>query len=187
MKIGVTTARSIDKASTLFEALNSFRKDSNLVSKQLVEELMRGGIKNPSAVPGRLYTFKYNAKHREILPYWDENPVILMVNKYEDGFLGLNFHYLPLDLRVRCLHTLDSQTRPRDLKTLMINWEKIKSSAVSALGKIAVKRYLKDHMKSKLIHIPARDWYIALALPIAKFHKATENAVGNIAKQRVNK
>jgi len=67
----------------------------------------------------------------------------------------------------------------------MITWNSIKSSAIARLGEIAVKRYLKTHIRNRPVHIASKNWYLALALPIAKFHKATEDAVGAIARRSV--
>ena len=43
---------------------------------------------------GRMYFFVYNPKHKATLPYYDMFPLVLPVERYSDGFLGINFHYL---------------------------------------------------------------------------------------------
>lgn len=183
--IGRQTEQAVTRATAIHEAVANIGKGPPALLNSLMTEIKNGGIKNASPIVGRLYTFTYDAKHKDTLPYWDMNPVILMINTYEDGFLGLNFHYLPLDLRVKCLYTLDVETRPRDLKTLMITWDIIKRSSVARIGKVVVKRYLKSHMRSKLIHIPASNWYLSLALPMARFQKKTEDQVNAISRELV--
>lgn len=178
--IGKQTEQAVTRATAIHEALANIGRGPQSVLADLMKQIQEGGIKNASPIIGRMYTFTYDAKNKNTLPYWDMNPVILLVNNYQDGFLGLNFHYLPLDLRVKCLYTLDSQTRPRDLKTLAITWDIIKRSAVSRIGKVVVKRYLRSHLRSRLTHIPAKNWYLSLALPMARFQKKTEEQVGSI-------
>ena len=48
---------------------------------------------------GKMYFFAYNPKHRDTLPYYDEFPLVIPIEYYKDGFLGLNLHYLPPRLR----------------------------------------------------------------------------------------
>ena len=47
--------------------------------------------------------FVYGPKHAKKLPYYDTFPLVLPLERYSDGFLGMNFHYLPIPLRMRLL------------------------------------------------------------------------------------
>ena len=55
---------------------------------------------------GRMYLFFYDAKTKDKLPYWDRFPLIFILEITQDGFTGLNLHYLPPRLRVRFLYEL---------------------------------------------------------------------------------
>jgi hypothetical protein len=55
---------------------------------------------------GMLYFFYYDPKTKADLPYWDRFPLVLVLEKYDDGFLGLNLHYLPVKYRVAFLQKL---------------------------------------------------------------------------------
>jgi len=55
---------------------------------------------------GNLYYFYYDPKSRDDLDYYDRFPLVLTLEKYTDGFLGLNLHYLPLQYRVAFLGKL---------------------------------------------------------------------------------
>ena len=46
-------------------------------------------------LPGRMFMYFYDPKHKKTLPYYDRFPLIFMVEKAERGFYGLNLHYLP--------------------------------------------------------------------------------------------
>jgi hypothetical protein len=55
---------------------------------------------------GRLYCFFYDPKTKADLPYYDRFPMVLVLERYQDGFLGLNLHYLPYKYRVVFLSKL---------------------------------------------------------------------------------
>ena len=57
-------------------------------------------------VKGKLFCFYYDPKGKDDLPYYDRFPLILVLEKYNDGFLGLNLHYLPIRYRVAFLDKL---------------------------------------------------------------------------------
>lgn len=186
MNIGNFTSEIISKAGALQNALIKIGKQPSDVTRPLVEELLRGGFRVATPTIGRLYTFTYDAKYKDVLPYWDTQPVILCIQIHEGGdFTGLNFHYLPIDLRVQCLYLLDHQTRANDAKILRVTWEKIKASAARRMGEVTIKRYIRKNLRSRLVHIPAKNWYLALALPLANFKKATEHQVNSISKRYV--
>ena len=54
-------------------------------------------------IVGEMYMFMYDAKHKDTLPYYDRFPLIFMLERYNNGFLGLNLHYLHPRLRVGLL------------------------------------------------------------------------------------
>jgi hypothetical protein len=55
---------------------------------------------------GRMYMFFYDPKTKDTLPYYDRFPLIFIMEKYKDGFLGMNLHYLPLVYRARLMDSL---------------------------------------------------------------------------------
>ena len=56
------------------------------------------GIDNTPKI-GRLYLFQYDAKWKDILPYWDVWPLIFPFDYADNGFYGINLHYLPPNAR----------------------------------------------------------------------------------------
>lgn len=172
--IGRRTATAIEKAGAIKVSPSS-------ITEPIIKRILLEGRKSLTPIPGRIYTFSYNAKYKDTLPYWDANPVILVIGLAENGFIGLNFHYLPFEYRIRCLMTLDPQTAPNDLKKLQFRWEAIRKTAISRLSEQTVKRYLKPFLRSPLIEVHPRDWYLVMALPLARFRKATEEQVGSLS------
>ena len=50
---------------------------------------------------GSMYLFRYDAKFKDKLPYFDAFPLCLPFEPTNNGFWGINLHYLPYLLRVK--------------------------------------------------------------------------------------
>ena len=55
---------------------------------------------------GKMLFFNYDPKHKDTLPYYDRFPLIFPIELYDDGFLGINMHYLPPLFRARLMDAL---------------------------------------------------------------------------------
>ena len=129
---------------------------------------------------GRMYMFTYDPKTKEDLPYYDTFPMIFMIEKYSDGFLGINLHYLPHILRAKLMDALYrlSNNRKYDASTkLKLSYDILKSASRYKYIRPCVKRYLLSHMHSRFVEIDASKWDIALFLPLERFKKAGKNKV----------
>ena len=69
-------------------------------------DLIRDGKRNNKPFYGKLNMFFYDPKWKKKLPYYDTFPLVLPIERYPDGFLGINLHYLPIPLRIRLLDRL---------------------------------------------------------------------------------
>ena len=74
-------------------------------------DLIRDGKQAARPFGGTLNMFVYGPKFKKKLPYYDTFPLVLPIETYSDGFLGLNFHYLPIPLRLSLIH-ISEPTRP---------------------------------------------------------------------------
>ena len=45
-------------------------------------------------VMGKMYFFYYDPKGKKTLATYDRFPLVFPIERYSDGFLGLNLHYL---------------------------------------------------------------------------------------------
>ena len=70
------------------------------------QDLIRDGKRRSSPFFGRLNMFFYDPKFKKKLPYYDTFPLVLPLETYNDGFLGVNLHYLPIPLRIKLLDRL---------------------------------------------------------------------------------
>jgi len=131
-------------------------------------------------LPGNMYMFAYKAKHAETLPYYDQYPIIFPVNLYSDGFLGINFHYLPLPLRARlmdALYTFNSDPKLSEKAKVRLSYGLLRSVSQLKYYEPCLKRYLYSQFRSKFIYVSPDTWDIALFLPTENFIGATSQKV----------
>ena len=105
-------------------------------------DLIRDGKRDNQPFYGRLNMFFYDPKFKKTLPYYDTFPLVLPLEKYPDGFLGINLHYLPMSLRIRLLDRLvdySNNTKFDESTRLAVDYSKLKNIS---LIKPTLKRYL---------------------------------------------
>ena len=120
---------------------------------------------------GKMYLFQYEAKFKEILPYWDKWPLIFPFDHARGGFYGINLHYLPVGARIELMTALmkaqGEANRPLDKDyNLKLSYNIIKGFKPA---KRCIKRYLRTHLVTSLYGITGEDWSYAAALPLQKF------------------
>ena len=129
--------------------------------------------------------FFYDPKWKKKLPYYDTFPLVLPIEKYPDGFLGINMHYLPIPLRIRLLDKLvdfSNNTKFDESTKLIVNYSKLKNVR---LIKPTLHRYLAGHTKSQFRRIDADEFTIATLLPVQRFKKASETAVWSDSRKMI--
>lgn len=162
-------------------------RHEGLAFTKLQQEEFTNQLVGPTmGYPGFLYFFCYDAKLKQTLPYWDMFPFTLILQRYDDGYLGLNFHYLPYDWRARFFDALYPYRQSSDptreilnIKTkLKMTYDILLTSKKFAPFKPCIKRYLSKHITSGgLLKVGAYDWPIALFLPVAQFQKEPKTQV----------
>lgn len=167
------------------ESREWFREQAGKLRDIRPERVMRrpGAVKNQVARfwrPGEMYLFRYEPQGKIELPYYDRFPLIMLVDTYDGGFLGLNFHYLPpmfravlLDKMYRYLNNnnFDEQTR------LLLTYDKVKRLAGRPYYKPCVKRYLNNRVVGRFVKIHPAEWDLVLMLPLDRFMKRRRNTV----------
>jgi len=125
--------------------------------------------------PGKMFTFFYDPKTKEQLPYYVTFPLILFVESAPGGFYGLNMHYLPPAARARLFDALldtANNNKLNDTTRLRLSYSILTSAAKYSAFRPTFKHYLTGHVKSKVVEIDAPEWSIALFLPTESFRKA---------------
>ena len=126
---------------------------------------------------GRLNMFFYDPKLKTKLPYYDTFPLVLPLERYPDGFLGINFHYLPINLRIRLLDRMvdfSNNTKFDESTTLDVDYTGVKGIR---LVKPTLKRYLSGRVKTNFRRIDADEFTVATLLPVQRFRKASDQEV----------
>ena len=129
---------------------------------------------------GKMYFFFYDPKLKNSLPYYDRFPLVIPIERYSDGFLGLNLHYIHPKQRIILLDKLsDTATNRRfDEKTkLRLSYQYLASASTAFQAMPCIKRYLFSHLTSRFLEIPADEWDIAALLPVEQFEKASKSKV----------
>lgn len=135
---------------------------------------------------GGMFHFLYDAKHKDTLPYWDKFPLVIPIATYNDGFLGLNLHYLPPLHRAKLLDVLiDKYKKSTTTRTYMaVSYDILQGAVNSKLFEPCIHRYLTSHMQSKLVMVTPDLWDEVAFLPTQKFQKATYREVWKNSKGR---
>ena len=159
-----------------------FQQQATLLARKRINEkqLFSQNRAVSKVMPGKLYMFYYDPKHKDTLPYYDAFPLVFPFRAMPDGFLGLNMHYLPYFHRVQLMtrlldfannKTLDENTR------LRYSWSLLNGAARFQTASACVKHYLKDHVASTFLEIPGDDWHTAMMLPVERFVGANKVTV----------
>ena len=93
-------------------------------------DLIRDGKRAATPYFGRMNMFFYDPKHKKKLPYYDTFPLVIPIERYNDGFLGINFHYLPIPLRINLLDRLvdfSNNTKFDESTVLNVDYSKLKN------------------------------------------------------------
>jgi len=164
------------------ESREWFRQKAANLRRVNRNELMREDpIKQATDVrPGAMVMFFYDPKHKDTLPYYDTFPLTILVDKADNGFYGLNLHYLPPVLRAKFLDGLMDIVNDKkitDNARFNISYEYLKRASTMKYFQPCFKHYLTEHVKSRFAIVPGPEWEIATFLPTANFQKATKNKV----------
>ena len=142
------------------------------------------GIDNTPKL-GRLYLFQYDAKLKDVLPYWDVWPLIFPFDYASNGFYGINLHYLPptdrINLMLRLIKSAGAARKMDENYRLKLSYQIITGFKPA---RPCIKRYLFKHVQgSGFYGISGNDWSYAASLPLQKFKGAGTKTVWSDSKQ----
>ncbi len=167
----------VGKSRVWFQQQALLLKKQGIISSKVYKNSGRIATKMQ---PGNLYMFFYDPKHKETLAHYDRFPLVFPFERTENGFMGLNMHYLSYKLRVGVLDNLMrfKTTKGIDEKTrLRYSYSMLHGIAKFRLAQHCVKHYLNDHIMTQLKIIEPTDWMTAMMLPVESFAKATTTQV----------
>lgn len=163
--------------------LKTYAQDKNISannkSVKWFREKVKQSVKGKSVTafkPGAIYTYVYDAKHKDTLPYWDKYPLIISLGtsttKHGVKLMhGLNLHYIPPRARQEFLESLliyATTKKQVSISTrLKINWDTVKGMRGS---KHMIKAYLPQNIRGKIVEVDPREWVNVIYLPTQQFY-----------------
>ena len=97
------------------------------------------------------------------------------IQSAKGGFLGINFHYLPIPLRMKLLETLDR-------RNFTGNYSKLKNIREV---KPTIKHYLRRQFVSGFLELEEDDYAPAIFMPVAQFKKASASQVWRDSRRKI--
>lgn len=162
------------------QSMEWFQKHVDDITSLNREKIFSQGQRTSNIFIGTMIMFFYDPKWERKLPYWDRFPLVIIIDEAPGGFLGLNLHYLPIDLRARFLQNLllnttdnnfDKQTR------FELTYDYLKNARRMRYFKPCIKRYITKQVQGNFAIIPPEDWEVATFLPTEDFQKQTKKFV----------
>ena len=173
------------------EAARAWYRDTASSYKKLDERtLMRGGNERLTTRPmiGSMYMYYYDPKHKKTLPYYDMFPLVFPYKKTQDGFMGINMHYLPLTYRAKLMDALYDVTNNKNFDEttkLKMNYQVLNSASKFKYFAPCVKHYLTEHLRSRFLYVYPSEWDICLFLPLERFVGASKQKVWAESKKLI--
>jgi hypothetical protein len=140
-----------------------------------------------NSIIGKMYFYFYDPKTKESLPYYDRFPLVIPIENYKDGFLGMNLHYIHPKQRIILLDKLSdtASNKNYDKNTkLRISYQFLSSASRAFEATPCIKRYLYGHVQSRFLEISAEEWDIAVMLPVESFVKASASKVWSDSRKQ---
>lgn len=141
-------------------------------------------------IPGNLYMYGYDPKLKNELPYYDRFPLVFPFRKTSNGFIGLNMHYLPYNLRITLLDRLlafKTNNRMDETTRLKYSWATIDGVSKFDAAIPCVKQYLSGHVKTQFRKVDSADWATAMLLPVERFVGASKQEVWTESKRKIRR
>lgn len=146
------------------------KKASDLTAGHVQKVLLNSNRGTSRAVIGNLYFFKYDPKLKATLTIYDKYPMAFPIKIYNDGFLGVNMHYLPMGERKEFVKRVNEYRRTSDEDRVKANMELIamleSSKRIYKMMPEAVHRYLLPHARSRFVRILPEEYDKAVQLRI---------------------
>ena len=151
------------------------KKVADLSNRISAARLMRDNKLKKAPSFNKLHFFRYDPKLKATLPYYDTFPLVMPIQSAKGGFLGINFHYLPIPLRMKLLETLDKRGFRGDYSKLK-NIREVKPT---------IKHYLKRQFVSGFLELEEDDYAPAIFMPVAQFRKASASQVWRDSRRKI--
>jgi len=125
---------------------------------------------------GHMFMMFYDAKYKDVLPYYDRFPLVIPMDFTNNGFIGLNLHYIapqPRAVLLQELYNLISDNELDEETKFNLSYGLIKKVSRLRYGVPCVKRYLTTHIEGRMERVKPIHWSLVSQIPSARFGKGT--------------
>ena len=173
----------LEKSGGKDRSIRWFREQVKQLGAVPSRQLIREGLVTSRPTYGVMNFFMYDPKYkddRNVLPYYDRFPLIMPIEPLREqrgSFIGLNFHYLSIPMRIKLLNVIQeyaSDDKYDENTRIRLTWNRIKRNP---LVRPTIKMYLREHVRTPFRRINADEMMVAVLLPVQKFVRATDNKV----------
>ena len=133
-------------------------------------------------VPGHMYLYEYVAESYPMrIDYYDRFPLVIVLEPYKGGFLGLNLHFLNIKRRLELFVALSTMLNNENYNYLSkfsrLSYERLKPLLFTRYrnARPCIKRYKYNNVESRLLKVFGPEWELALFLPLQHFHGRSES------------
>jgi hypothetical protein len=148
--------------------------------RDLVERSKRVGRTRVRTLRGKLWYLTYTPKHAEKLPYYDENPLVFVLEVRSTYMLGLNLHYLPPSMRSHLFEALVQHDvvfdEEDEIVSKKLRYANLNEFSQSGLASVCLKRYNTRFIRNWTMIAPP-EWQNAVNLPLYTFKKQSSHVV----------
>ena len=173
----------LEKSGGKDRSIRWFREQVRQLGAIPSRQLIREGLVTSRPTYGVMNFFMYDPKYKDnvnVLPYYDRFPLIMPIEPLREqrgSFIGLNFHYLSIPMRIKLLNVIQeysNDTKYDENTRIRLTWNRIKRNP---LVRPTIKMYLREHVRTPFRRINADEMMVAVLLPVQKFVRATDNKV----------
>ena len=163
------------------------RSKANQLSPNTTSMMRDRNRLTETSVIGKMYFYFYDPKLKDSLPYYDRFPLTIPMEQYQNGFLGLNLHYIHPKQRITLLDKLSetlNNDKYDDTTKFRINYAYLKSASRIYEATPCIKRYFYSNIQSRFLEISPNEWDIAALLPAENFVGATTSKVFSDSRKK---
>ena len=140
---------------------------------------------------GKMITFRYFPETYKTLPYFDAQPLILIVEVPDkDTVIGVNLHYYTMSDRLNTFYSMWPLLTDKNLgKTARFRmfYNIISESKKYIRGMAGLKEYKTRRIRSRVYEINPKYWETALVLPTEHFVKRKSHVIQTETTKKIRK
>lgn len=128
---------------------------------------------------GSINLFSYpNPKYAKQLPYYDTNPMVLILDYDGEYILGINLHYIPWTRRIEFAKKVIKKLKYKN----RLKYSEIKRAAESVkmpgvFAYFSIRKYIRSRINGKIYSFNYENWHKAVVNIPANFKKKQDSFI----------